>query len=419
MIYKEPRWSRISALRPASGKTSPGSPFSAGAGFTSQGLLDILGAERRGNRCGEHLVVRRRFPEPRLFEAAPRAMRLLAPGAACEITDPRRWLFLDTETTGLAGGTGTYAFLVGIAWWEDDGFVVEQFFMRNHAEEASLLLELDQVLAERRTLVTFNGKSFDWPLLETRYRMSRIGPAHAPTLHLDLLHPARQLFRLRLKSVALSELEKHVLGLDRGYDIPSETIPGRYFDFLRGGPAEPVAEIFHHNQMDLRGLAALAAHIAHLLEQPESAACEASELYGMSRLLQRRGEEQLACLTYERALAGGLPGEAVRAAKLELALSARRRGEFERANALWQDLLDDDNAAPEAYEHLAIFYEHRAREPNQAAVLARQAMVRLREALSGRRIPLHVYERWHARFQHRLTRLEAKSRHLGTKSPNK
>ncbi len=362
--------------------------------------------------------MRQRFSEPRLFDAAPRALRLLAPGAAPEESDPRRWLFLDTETTGLAGGTGTYAFLVGIAWWDDDGFVVQQYFMRNHAEEASLLLELAEVLAKRRTLVTFNGKSFDWPLLETRYRMTRLGPAPSLVLHLDLLHPARQIFRLRLKSVALSELERHVLALDRGYDIPSETIPGRYFDFLRGGPAQPVAEIFQHNQMDLCGLAALSAHMTRLLEKPESADCESSELFGMSRLLQRRGENQLAFTTYERALAGNLPGDAQRVAKHELALSAKRQGRTERSNELWHELLEGDDPAPEAHERLAIYYEHHARDLDEAVSLARKAQVRLREALNRRMISLAAYQRWHARFQHRLARLLEKSHHhRDTKTP--
>jgi len=371
-------------------------------------LLELLDAQCRSNRCGEHITVRRKFPEPRVCQVTPQALRLLAPEAASELSDPHRWLFLDTETTGLAGGTGTYAFLVGIAWWEDDGLVVEQFFMRNHAEEASLLAELSGILAQRRPLVTFNGKSFDWPLLETRYRMCRIGAIACPSAHLDLLHPARQLYRLKLKSVALAELEKHILSLERGYDIPSESIPGRYFDFLRGGPAEPVAEIFHHNQMDLRGLAALAVHITGLLQQPESAECGSAELYGISRLLQRRGENELACITYKRALSGDLPEAAGRSAKRELALNAKRQGLFDRANRLWEELAEDENAGPEAREHLAIYYEHEARDLHRAVSLTRQALVKLRAAASSGKISSHIYRQWHARFQHRMNRLEFK-----------
>jgi uncharacterized protein len=143
------------------------------------------------------------------------------PGAPEGVADPERWLFLDTETTGLAGGSGTYAFLVGIAWWEGGGLEIEQFFMREYSEEHSFLFALAERIAERPVLVTFNGKSFDWPLLETRYRMSRKLPPPVPRAHLDFLYPARNLWRLRLGSVRLSELERHVLGWERGVDVLS------------------------------------------------------------------------------------------------------------------------------------------------------------------------------------------------------
>jgi uncharacterized protein YprB with RNaseH-like and TPR domain len=180
----------------------------------------------------------------------------LSPEAPDEIADPDQWLFLDTETTGLAGGSGTYAFLVGIAWWEDGGLEIEQFFLREYSEERSLLSALGERIAEHPVLVTFNGKSFDWPLLETRYRMSRKISVPTFRAHLDFLHPARNLWRLRLGSVRLSELEQHVLGWDRGADLLSGLIPQIYFDYLRGGPPERLIPILNHNQMDLRGLGA-------------------------------------------------------------------------------------------------------------------------------------------------------------------
>lgn len=405
----EDRLSRISALRPVSSSSVRSKDVRGTAAHNTERLLALLEAECRGNRCGEHLALRRRFPEPRPLQPSPRAMRLLAPGVAERVVDPASWLFLDTETTGLSGGTGTYAFLVGIGWWEADEFVVEQFFMRNHAEEASLLAELAQRLSAERPLVTFNGKSFDWPLLETRYRMSRIGDVATPPVHIDLLHPARQLFRFRLQSVALSEVETHVLGIDRGYDIPSASIPGRYFDFLRGGPAEPVVEIFHHNQMDLRGLAALAVHVAGLLEKPESAACGSAELYGISRILQRGGEDLLAGSTYERALTGSLPAAAQRSAKRELALFARRRGHFDRALQLWHELAEESDFDPEAYENLAIHYEHRSGQITAAIDLVRRALIKLQAARGSARLSPQAFERWHARFHHRLKRLELKA----------
>src|SRR5271154_7463354 len=167
-------------------------------------LAEMLQAKVLSNQFGEHLTVRKWFSEaigcaPPEGSVDAEALRLLAPGACAGVAHPRQWLFLDTETTGLMGGTGTYPFMVGIAWWDAGGLEVEQFFMRELSEEHALLLTLAERMAER-------------PVLETRYRMTRkIRPA-SPRAHLDFLHPARNLWRVRLGSVRLAELEKHVLG---------------------------------------------------------------------------------------------------------------------------------------------------------------------------------------------------------------
>jgi uncharacterized protein YprB with RNaseH-like and TPR domain len=258
----EDKFGGLKALRPAPRRngdvprgTLPEVPEGSGR------LAELLGASPHRNRYGEHLSFRRWFSDPSGFEPDFDTLRLLAPDAPKEAADPSQWLFLDTETTGFSGGTGTYAFLVGVAWWDAGGLEVEQFFMRDFNEEHSVLVALRERLAERRVLVTFNGKSFDWPLLETRYRMTRAITPRVPRAHLDMLHPARHLWRLHLGSVRLVELERHILGWERGVDVASELIPQMYFDFLRGGPPEPLIPIFRHNQMDLRGLAALATRI--------------------------------------------------------------------------------------------------------------------------------------------------------------
>jgi uncharacterized protein len=380
-------------------------------------LAEILGASPRRNRFGEHLGLRRWFSEARdgvvvnapEREIDPAALSLLAPGAPKEVSDPRQWLFLDTETTGLAGGTGTYPFLIGIAWWDAGGLEVEQFFMREQSEEHSVLVALAERMAERRVLVTFNGKSFDWPLLETRFRMTRAIKVPAPRAHIDFLHPARNLWRLRLGSVRLQDLEKHVLGWNRGIDVMSELIPSIYFDFLRGGPADPLVPIFHHNQMDLRGLAGLASRVLALLSQPEQHGTDALEFFGISRICERRGESIRARKFYQHSIAGALPPETHRAARWSLSRLAKRDGDLTLACELWEGMLGNSREGFEAYEQLAIHYEYRVREPRRAVLVARKALAELHRANELGFITPGAYRHRRARFEHRLVRLERKA----------
>src|SRR3977135_369456 len=179
----------------------------------------LFGAGVARNHFGEHLSIRNWFSTPEFTDPSSTTLELLSrtrdeslsrkPRAA--LLDPEKWLFLDTETTGLAGGTGTYAFLIGLAWWDAGGLQIEQFLMRDFTEEYSILHELSARAAERPVLVTFNGKSFDWPLLENRFTMTRSIAVPKLAAHLDLLHPARALWKLRLGSVRLVELERQVL----------------------------------------------------------------------------------------------------------------------------------------------------------------------------------------------------------------
>lgn len=377
-------------------------------------LAQLLGASPRRNRFGEHLGLRRWFSEQPGVGANPAApeggldaaaLRLIVPDAPESVADPEQWLFLDTETTGVAGGSGTYAFLVGIAWWDAGGLEVEQFFMRDHSEEHSLLLALAERMAERRVLITFNGKSFDWPLLETRYRMTRTIRPPTPRAHLDFLHPARNLWRPRLGSVRLAELERHVLGWNRGEDLLSELIPSIYFEYLRGGSPDPLVPIFHHNQMDLRGLAALATRVVSLLANPEERGQDALELFGVSRICERRGEMVRARDLYQRSLDSELPEEAERKARRSLALLAKRAGDFQQAQALWEAMIGTSREGLEAYEQLAISYERRSRDQEKAALLMREGLTALRGANRMGAVQPEIYRRYKERFQRRLARL--------------
>jgi uncharacterized protein len=408
-LMNKDRFDRISALKPARKRADadlPGykSPIPEGA----EHLGRLLGAKLQKTRHGEHYSVRRWFSDVAPCDVTLPALRLIAPDAPEEAADQNNWLFLDTETTGLAGGTGTYAFLIGIAWWEAGGLEVEQFFMRDHADEHSVLAALKDRLAERRILVTFNGKSFDWPLLETRFRMTRSISPKIPRAHLDFLHPSRHLWRTRIGSVRLSELERHVLGRNRGHDIVSDLIPQIYFDYLRGGAPEQLIPVFYHNQMDLVGLAALTGRVFSLLASPESESKDALEVFGVSRICDRRGESSRARDLYAHAIARDLPKPADGTARAALARLAKREGDFARATSLWMELRGMSREGLEAYVELAKYFEHRARRPERAAELIGEALAEMRRSRNIGLVSPERTGRLRSDFGKRLARLRGK-----------
>ena len=205
---------------------------------------------------------------------------------------------LDTETTGLATAAGTVAFLVGLGWWEGDQFRQVQLLLPDHAEEPALLDLVAQQIPSDAWLVTYNGRGFDWPLLVTRYRMARrAAPEHAG--HLDLLPLVRRLFRHRMADARLRTAEAELLGLRRIGDVEGWQIPGRYLDFLRGGPADPLVEVVRHNDQDVRSLAHLVGHVERgYADRDARRAAPPGDLCGLARVFarERRFDEALECL---------------------------------------------------------------------------------------------------------------------------
>ncbi len=418
------KFSRLTALK--SSRLMPARPAAIRTPGEDDALGRLLGAGVATNHFGEHLAIRNWFSTPEFAEPSPATLELLSRTrdelvsrkTRAALEDPEKWLFLDTETTGLAGGTGTYAFLIGLASWDAGGLQVEQFFMRDFAEEHSLLQELTQRIAERPVLVTFNGKSFDWPLLESRFTMTRSIAVPKLAAHLDLLHPARALWKLRLGSVRLVELERHILdaprlGWHRENDVSSALIPQFYFDYLRGGPAEPLAGVVRHNQMDLRGLAALFGKINEMLSESSGAVngVESLDLFGLSRFLQRRGEDDRAHSACSQALAIGLPAEFRPKAHRELAQMAKRRGEHAQAAEILLEIVADPHDGLHACEQLAIYYERHAKDLVKAVQFSELAIATLRRQRANSRDLLIAARlaRLEQKFLLRLARLEKKS----------
>lgn len=289
--------------------------------------------------------------------------------------DLRTFAFLDIETTGLAGGTGTYAFLVGVGRYIGEEYHLAQFFLRDPSEEPAQLLALESFLAPCEVLVTFNGKSFDAPLLNTRY-LAQGWRSPVPDLApLDLLHLARRLWRDRLPSRTLGTLEEQILGARRsGEDIPGWMVPQMYFDYLHTGDATPLLGVFYHNAMDVLSMAALLNHMAHLLDDPLHAqGVHDLDWPALGRLFDDLGRGDTAIELYRLALEGDLPPEHRADTQKRLAQLHKRRGELEHAMALWQTAAE----ARQVYAciELAKTCEHERRDPGEALRWTEQALL--------------------------------------------
>ena len=292
---------------------------------------------------------------------------------------PEEWAFLDTETTGLAGGSGTYAFLIGIGHITPAGFRVRQFFMRDYGEEKSQLAGVAQFLDRFKVLVTYNGKSFDQPLLETRYRMTRQKPPFGRLQHLDLLFGSRRLWKLRFDNCRLMELENQILGIERQGDLPGEMVPYVYFEYLRTKEAHRVVPILHHNVMDIATLACLTSIVPWAF-RTDLATCgftfqHAAELLGLARWLRKAGDWEQAAALFRRSIDRGLKDALLWPAMWDLALAEKKLGREAAVVATLTELAGSPNPyRMAAYEELAKYFEHRERNHVMALEMTRLAL---------------------------------------------
>lgn len=364
-------------------------------------MEELLAAQERETARGRFLQVERRIPLSLAHGRVPLADALAHPvplrpheraAGSPDRIEAREAVFIDTETSGLAGGTGTVAFLVGAGWVEDDEFVVRQYFMRDYPEESALLEALREDLGEDAPLVSFNGRSFDWPLLTTRWRLNRHSPA--PRAHLDLLPPARRLWGRTLHSHSLSTLERHVLGLGRGEDMPGHMIPGAWFDYLRTGHGGTLAAAFRHNEIDVVSMLALFARVGAILADPVAAQAAPGDRVGTARLLLELREPDRARRCLEVGLAGSDDADA-RPIRRMLGHMYRRDGSWEAALAHWLAVAGGPEFDAEAHEQVAKIYEHRRRDLGEALRWTERALGLVE---SGSRAE--------GAFRHRKARLE-------------
>ena len=312
-----------------------------------------------------------------------------------------QFAFLDTETTGLAGGTGTYAFLVGVGRFEGDKLQLAQFFMRDPSEEAALLVALTEFLQPCQVLVTFNGKAFDAPLLNTRYTLNRQVSPLLTLAHLDLLPLARRLWPDRLDNHRLGTLETQLLGAQRTEeDIPGWLIPSIYFGYLRQGDARALPGVFYHNAMDVLTMAALLNHAAQLLADPLNPSVEhALDIVALGQFYENMGDVETAAQLFEQGLArNDLPEAHYWATQRRLSFLHKRHQHWIAAVELWQ--LAAEGRQIYAHVELAKFYEHQQRNYDEA-ILWTQTALNLLTA--------HERSQWWGDLHHRLARLQRKA----------
>jgi uncharacterized protein YprB with RNaseH-like and TPR domain len=442
-------------LKPPSAAAAPGSgrlcvehsqPVS-----TADSLEHVLGGEWREDRGSRCFVVERRveadarYGRVRVGDLAAWHERAAAHAPMLTAGAPARppFVFFDLETTGLSGGAGTYAFLVGCGRFADDGaFLTQQYVLAAFGDERAMLETVARELARAEALVSFNGRSFDAPLLETRYLYHRLDWTVARLPHIDVLHPARRFWGATPREIgtdggscSLVALEQQVLGMRRLGDVPGFEIPGRYFQFVRSGDARPLAAVLEHNRLDLLSLAGLTARLMRLIAEGPDEAADAREALALGRVYGRSGLEARACEAFERVLsmcasvahaAGPVHGSArlqhdnapmthagapmahagasmalIKTDALRaLACAARRARRYEDAAALWRQVLDvagcPQRVAREATAALAIHHEHRSRDLAAAKMFAQLSLdTGMRPA-------------WNHAVRHRLARIERK-----------
>ena len=328
-------------------------------------LEDILGARVVENSLGKVLIVEKTFPfgykhgDIEFVKEVDTGSIHQAGKLNSQTENIEKLVFLDTETTGLSGGTGTIAFLVGLAWFQNDGLKLAQLIIDDPAEEPAMLLELSNISETKEAVVSFNGKSFDMPLLKTRYVMNRMPVPFSDWGHLDLLHLSRRLWRNRLESRTLKDLETEILHIPRtDEEVPGWMIPEIYFNYLRTGDGSKLSNVVYHNAMDIVSLAALYLSISNILDRDLfSESTNIEDVYAIGKIYQDIGELNKSRSIFEHCLSKtDLDHSIKNDIQSRLALMHKKEKDWEKAILLWQD--NGNSGDIDACIEMAKYFEH-------------------------------------------------------------
>ena len=272
-------------------------------------------------------------------------------------------IFLDTETTGLSGGVGTLAFLIWLGYFEGNNFVVEQHIMRDFDEELSMLNEVANLINQKQVLVSFNGKSYDYPLLENRMVLNRISSymnsARDKNLHIDLLHPSRRIWSSMLDSCSLTSLENNILRHYRRDDIPGREIPNIYYQYLQDRDEGPMLKVMEHNTKDILAMVALFIRLSQINQIPHQMNLKCYEWLGLAKSWENQGDDKRAIYCYLKCIEKGENPYAILDAKHRLAILYKRHRQWKQAVEIWQSIVDSEgNLRIFPLIEMAKYYEH-------------------------------------------------------------
>ncbi len=357
---------------------------------------------------GESFIRENYFPQDyrcgdvelfQIFQSSAKTISSLARDDRLKEIDINKTIFLDTETTVLAGGAGTYIFLVGVGYFEGDQFCVRQYFMRDYNEERALLSALNDLLSNFKAVVTYNGKTFDLPLMESRYIMSGMKMGLENPYHFDLLYPARRLWKRRLESCSLSTVEREILKVIRDDDVPGYLIPEIYFGYLRTKDARALKQVFEHNLQDILSLVALVSRMCFLVEDPLNNTEYGMDIFSIGKMFDEEKKYGQSIHYYTEALKHNLAEEEALEILRLSSFAYKRQGKWEEAEEIWKEIIERSREyIYYPYEELAKYYEHYLKDYQKVKIVVEEAL----------NIEENIFQR--EKLQYRLDRIKRKEK---------
>jgi uncharacterized protein YprB with RNaseH-like and TPR domain len=346
----------------------------------------------RDYRCGEVELFQ-------ILQSSAKTISSLARDDRLREIDINKTIFLDTETTGLAGGAGTYIFLVGVGYFEGDQFCVRQYFMRDFNEERALLSAVNELLSKYEAIVSYNGKTFDIPLIQSRFIMSGMKLNLKNPGHFDLLYPARRLWKRRLENCSLSTVERDILGVIREDDVPGYLVPEIYFRYLKTKDARALKQVFEHNLQDILSLVALVSRMCFLLEDPLNNTEYGMDIFSIGKMFDEEKRYDQSTYYYTEALKHNLAEEEILEILRLSSFAYKRQGKWREAEKIWKEIIEKSREyIYYPYEELAKYYEHYLRDYQKAETVVEEAL----------NIEENIFQR--EKLQHRLNRIKRKEK---------